>query len=398
MPSTRRRFLSTTTAAAAAAVAGCSAVDGSPYSPGSDADSDWPMPGYGRTATAFNPDAAAPRDGVQERWTTAVPNPSGRPVVADGMAFVPTAAALVALDAASGEEVWRAGDERPWPNAPVVHDGTVYVGFADQHALLALDAADGSEQWRVETRGSVGAPVTFDHDFRRLYAGDDTGRVYRVNPADGTVEDTLDVFGEVRAMAFGRSLLVGTFGGEVYDLYHDGRAWRPLWRRKLDGAVTGLAAPDAQVLAATFGGSLYRLRDGAHAGSSRWEYDRGAIHLAATPHDVVGTDGGGLRVLDERDGEERWRADGSFGCAPAIAGDTLYAGGGEKGTGGSGFVAAYRMDGGTSVAGLRWGEERWRYETESAVMEGLAVADGAVFGVTQGLKNADSVAFALDPA
>ncbi len=397
MPSTRRRFLSTTAAAVAAATAGCTAVGESPYSPGTD-DSDWPMPGYDRRSTAFDPDAAGPRDGVRERWSTPVPNPSGRPVVADGLAFVPTRSALVALDAATGEEAWRAGDENPWPTSPVVHDGTVYAGFTDERALVALDAADGGERWRVETRGTIRSEVTFDHDYRRLYAGDATGRVYRINPADGTVEDTFDVLGSVESIAFGNALSVGTYGGEVYGLYHDGRTWRATWRRKLDGAVTDLAIADTTIVAATFGGPVYRLQGGAHAGSSRWEYERGAIHLAATPYDVVGTDGGGLRVLDERTGEEQWNADDGFGCAPAVAGDTLYAGGGEKGTGGSGFVAAYRMDGGASVAGLQWGERRWRYDTESAVMEGVAVADGAVFGVTQSLKEADSVAFALESA
>lgn len=65
---------------------------------------------------------------------------------------------------------------------------------------------------------------------------------------------------------------------------------------------------------------------------------------------------------------------------------------------GSGFISAYALSGGTGVGPLTVGGKRWQFNVESAVMEGVAVADGAVFAVTQGLKDSPSQVYALDPA
>lgn len=398
-PSSRRRFLSVVGTAATTVIAGCGGLEESRHSPGTDADSEWPLPGYDTGSSAWNPDAAGPRKGVTERWRTEIDRPSDRPVVASGAVFVPTWRGLVALDLDSGEEKWRVGTDQPWPVAPAVHDGSVYVGHRDETGFVALDASDGSEQWRFETRGDVSAPPTFDYDFRWLYVGDDTGRVYQVNPTNGAVEHATEVVGAVSALASRTSLLVGTEGGEVYDLYEHRDTLTPLWRRKVAGGVTDVALVDTTIAVATFGGPLYRLQDGLHAGTSRWEYERGAIHLAATPYDVFGTDMADLQAVHYRTGEKQWNVGGSFDCGPAVAGDTLYVGGSRK-DGRGGFVAGYALNGGPRRFGFPFGGTRWRHEVDSAVGEGIAVADGAVFAVTygDGDRNVPPRAYALDAA
>jgi len=357
------------------------------------------MPAYDRGFSGYNPDAAAPRKGVTERWSTELSGlgPTSRPVVAAGRVLVPTAGALVALNLATGEERWRRGREQPWTSAPAVRDGTAYVGFADRSGLVALDVETGDEQWRIETRGSIETAPTFDAGPDTLYVGDDTGRIYRIDPASGEVTLRGEVFGPVTALAHHRSLLVGTESGEVYDLFPHHGEFTGLWRRKVDGWVTALAARDGAIFVGTFGGSVYRLQDGADVGTSRWEADRGAINLAATGGDVVGSDGAGLRTFDARTGTAGWEHEGHYGAAPAIAGDTVYVGGGEMGENGNGFVAAYALSGGTGVGPLTVGGKRWRFTVESAVMEGVAVADGAVFAVTQSLREAPARVYALDP-
>lgn len=358
------------------------------------------MPAFDPGFSAYNPDAAAPRDGVTARWSTPLNNlgPSARPVVAAGRVLVPTAGALVALDHDTGDEHWRHGQEQPWVSAPVVHEGTAYVGFADQHGLLALDVETGDEQWRIETRGTIKTAPTFDHGHDHLYVGDDTGRLYRIDRASGAVILRGSVFGPVTALAHGRSLLVGTESGEVYDLFPHHGEFTGLWRRKVDGSVTALTVgTDGEIFVGTFGGRIYRLQDGAHVGTSRWEAERGAAHLAATGGDVIGSDGGGLRSFDSRTGESEWTREGNYNVAPAIAGDTVYVGGGPKGENGSGFIAAYALAGGTGVGPLRVGGKRWRFSVDSAVMEGVAVADGAVFAVTQSIPDSPSRVYALDP-
>ena len=86
----------------------------------------------------------------------------GNPAMAEGHVFVATNHALIGLDAATGQEVWRVDDvESGLLSAPppAIADGMVYVfaGRVDPIAdtqsgvLLAVEAASGSERWRYET-------------------------------------------------------------------------------------------------------------------------------------------------------------------------------------------------------------------------------------------------------
>lgn len=396
MPS-RRQVLTGLGTAGSLGIAGCTGVGDSAYTPGTDETTDWPMPAYDRGFAAFNPDAAAPRDGATERWSKEIPLPSARPVVAGDTVLVPTAQAVIALDLATGEERWRYGQDQPWASGPVVHGGTVYAGFADQSELVALDLATGAEQWQTGTDGDLAAAPTFDHGYDHLYAGDDTGRIYEIDATTGEITIRGEVFGPVTALAHGGMLLVGTGGGEVYSLFRDRDGFTGQWRRRVGGSVTSLAvAPDGAIFVGTFGGPLYRLQDGAHAGTSRWEAEQGATNLAATGGDVVGSGGAGLQQFDSRSGSAGWNREGRYDAAPAIAGDTVYVGG--QNDDASGFVAAYALSGGTGIIPLTISAKRWQFNVESGVTEGVAVADGAVFAVTQGGEQSQSQVYALDEA
>ena len=400
MPS-RRRFLTTVSTAGIVGLAGCAGRGEPTYSPGTDETTEWPLPAYNRGSSAYNPDAAAPRDGVTERWSTDLSGvkPSARPVVAAGHVLVPTSGAVVALDLDTGETRWRYGQDQPWSSALAVRDGTAYVGFADRRGLVALDVETGEEQWQVETRGDITAAPTFETGYNALYVGDDTGRVYRITPENGDVTLRGEVFGPVTTLAHGRSLLVGTESGEVYNLLPRDETFTGLWRRKVDGWVTDIGrSRERDVSVGTFRGTVYSLLDGADVGSSRWSVEDGGTHLAVTGEDIVATDGSGLRTLDARTGSVAWEREGKYDAAPAIAGDTVYVGGGKKGENGTGFVAAYPLSGGTGVGPLTINGQRWRFDTESAVIEGVAVADGAVFAVTQGPVESPSRVYALDAA
>jgi outer membrane protein assembly factor BamB len=70
---------------------------------------------------------------------------------ADGRLFVGVTQDLVALDAASGAELWRAAVGVDWsPHA--VSGGLIYAGAIDG-AFFALDAATGAVVWRAESPG-----------------------------------------------------------------------------------------------------------------------------------------------------------------------------------------------------------------------------------------------------
>lgn len=92
-----------------------------------------------------------------EQWRVGLGGKPGAPTVADGAVFTgSTNDRIVALEAASGEVRWTDSREvdssyvshtvlRP---TPAVSDGTVFVNVTDYGgALVALDAATGEEQW-----------------------------------------------------------------------------------------------------------------------------------------------------------------------------------------------------------------------------------------------------------
>jgi outer membrane protein assembly factor BamB len=398
MPSPRRRFLAGLAAGCAGAIAGCSGLteDGPDPSPGTDAETEWRFPGRNRHSTASAPDAVAPRTGVSERWTTQIGWQARRPVVADDRVFVASAEGLAAYDLASGDELWSfAPSDRPAITAPTVVDGTVYVGFSADESLRALDAETGEEQWSLETRGTVKAEILPEADRDRIYVGDDTGRVYLLD-ADGAVVRTDDAMGAVAALAGGRgTVTVGTKGGHVYEFYDDGEAFYPLWERRVAGGVQDIAVVGGRVLVSVFGDYVYKLKNGAHAGSERWRTKFTANHFAVAGSTVVGVNLSSLAVLGERNGEERWTRSGNYNCAPAAAGDRFYVGGEYDGDSKGSYLAAYPLGKGNRLLGGEPGRA-WKRDLPGTPVGGLTVADGAVFTVTEG-KNTDHRLHVFDP-
>lgn len=84
------------------------------------------------------------------------------PAVADGRVYL-SGQDVRALDAASGQVLWTA-ETSGRPTAPVVADGTVYVGEANREenegAVTALDGQEGTARWRRTMFGPVFAAVS----------------------------------------------------------------------------------------------------------------------------------------------------------------------------------------------------------------------------------------------
>jgi len=125
---------------------------------------------HGRTydEQRFSPLTEIDRDTVGElglAWYFDVPTRRGMeatPVVVDGRMYVSGSWSIVyALDAATGEELWRYNPQVPrsWGQyacCDVVNRGiavwgdSVYVGTLDGY-LVAIDAQTGEERWRIDT-------------------------------------------------------------------------------------------------------------------------------------------------------------------------------------------------------------------------------------------------------
>ena len=397
MPS-RRQVLTSLGAVGVGSTAGClgnSDVGTAASDDDPDGTTDWPMANFDAVGSGYNPKPVGPTERPSEQWSVEVGWQSSRPVVADGTVYFASLTHLRAFDVESGEERWHVGptdeEDRPGYTAPAVHDGAVYVGVRrGTPGLLALDAADGSEQWRYEV-GDHGLERLVAPDYVRkddwdgMVLADTDGVVHYVDLDDHEARWTFEVYGRVTRLATrGSVVYAGTEGGEVYAFY-DGEG---LWRRKLPGKITALAVQrdGGDVFASTFGGGVFRLRGGAHAGRTDWHAEDGPVaHEAFVVADgrVCGTDLADATVLDGGSGEVEWEVDGDFGVPPAGAGDTLYLGG-ETG------VTAYELGGGFGLDGFRFGGKRWHYPFEGSVGSGVTVADGAVFAVDTGDEDGSS--------
>lgn len=122
-------------------------------------------------------------DGGRE-FTTAV-------AVDDGTAYLGSLAGntgIIALDADTGEEQWRASTG-PVTVGPVVDDGLVVV---QSHGLVSAFGAGGSERWTFNVPAESSRPMAVDSEHvyiageETLYAIDRSGRaVWRDSGADG---------------------------------------------------------------------------------------------------------------------------------------------------------------------------------------------------------------------
>lgn len=392
MPS-RRRFLAGASATALGATAGClDAVDPS-YAGQDEPDTDWwPQPSFDSHGTCYNPDPVGPTDGVTERWAREISGPSARPVVADGTAFLPAADGVIAVDAATGEERWREeGDDPPlWPRDVRYHDGRVYVAAVEETGLLALDAETGERQWTFSPpdpeHGIRTLLVDPHRDHPDLYGGSH-GAVYRFDPDTGERRWRREVFGVVQEMVVSPHLLVATEGGEVYSLSSDdGTGY---WRRNLNGMVTTLGTTSGGgPYVSLFGGPTYRLDD---HGATDWKRDGWSSDSFVLTYETLFATGQRLTARNVRDGSARWTGGATTQCGPAATGDTVYAASGDA-------VTAYDFGGGRGIGPVRIGTRRWNHSVEGRPEQGLAVADGAVFVLTEGGSDERSMAYALEAA
>lgn len=99
------------------------------------------------------------------RWKTPAPSPQDQftaladmvkssPAVARGKVLVGMDQDLVALDARTGAQLWRAATGRGVHSSPLVVGQTVYVG-SDDRSVYAFDLATGKKTWSFATGGRV---------------------------------------------------------------------------------------------------------------------------------------------------------------------------------------------------------------------------------------------------
>jgi outer membrane protein assembly factor BamB len=229
---------------------------------------------------------------------------------ADGRIFVGTGyAQIVALDAASGKEIWRQSVVAPLRSAPTVSDGRVFAVTVDNQ-LQTLSAEDGHQLW-----SHTGTPET-------------AGLLGGASPA---------VEGDVVVVAYS--------SGELFALRVENG--RQLWSDNLaltrrTDAISALAdirgrpvIDRGSVFAISHSGRMVAID--LRTGERSWEQDIGGIETPWVAGDFIYlvTNDRELVCLTRRDGRVRWVAElpryqnpekkkGAMSWAgPVLAGDRL---------------------------------------------------------------------------
>lgn len=279
--------------------------------------------------TGVSRDHLAPET-LQVEWTTAVGGQVyfASPVIADGRVFLPVDTGhLVALDLATGAELWRFTGSTGMRGAPAVAGDTVYVGGGIDGGIYALDAATGELRWHVPTPGQRAIytqPVVDDGVVyaNTGYSSETSDRLYAIDAATGDVQWSVALGPRVFAgPAVADGLVVIGAAGE-----------RRL--RALD------AATGAEVW------SLTRPGDEFFGSPSIAD---GTVYLTTSvpPQGLAPGSQGSLLAVDAATGTLRWEVplhgDGQ-GTAPAVYGELVIAGSHAPGT-----VAAYHRDTGEPI-------------------------------------------------
>jgi outer membrane protein assembly factor BamB len=247
------------------------------------------------------------------------------PAVADGVVYQPVmdprpcdkhekneAGFLVAMDAATGEELWRfrtGVTESP----PLVVDGTIYFGSWDGK-MYALDAETHKVKWTFQTGDQVKDAAAYWRG--AIYFGSYDGKVYALDAATGKERwsaSGVANFYASPAVAHGR-VFIGNTDGRVYAF--GARSGDLLWARATGGYVYSSAAVwERTVFAGSYDGRFYGLD--AATGDVKWRFDsNGSISGSPVVLDGIvyfSTLKGRTFGLDARNGKKIWEfRDGEY--------------------------------------------------------------------------------------
>ncbi|WP_330632296.1 outer membrane protein assembly factor BamB family protein [Halocatena halophila] len=391
---TRRQLLAGLGCGGIVGMAGCLSEETGFY-PGDEEERTkwWPQPQYDGYGTCFNPETTVSADSPSVRWELEISSPSARPIIVDSVAVLPTSEAVRAVSTVDGSELWTATekDSVVWPRSVAAHDGLVFISSSEEPELMALGLQTGKRTWE-RTFERPPKAFTIDYSNSHLLFGDDTGTVYSVDPATGKTNWKRSVFGPISTIVTKIGFhLIGTEGGEVYALY--GEQGDGLWRRRFPGAITALGSRNgshsgAGAFVSCFSGSTFALNPSS-AGATVWSKDLWSPESVVVTSSHVYTAGTSISAINYRNGKRSWSVGETVQCGPAAAGDLVF-------VGAENAVEAYKMGGGAGLGGIRIDTKGWRLPVDGTPQRGFAVADGALFVMTQGGNGEPSKAYAIE--
>lgn len=205
------------------------------------------------------------------------------PTIINGVVYFGYGGGTVyAVDAATGEEIWRYDIGSSVRSTPQVVQGTVYFGASDNN-LYALDADSGDEIWTFSTgeisnrTGVVSSPtlsngtVFVGNRFLRG-TGPDTG-VYAIDAETGKEKWSFKTGATVEAspLVVNGTVVVGSQDHNVYAL--DEQTGTEIWSYSTSAAVASPAYSQNTIFIGNKNGKLFALD--INSGEKEWTFTSG---------------------------------------------------------------------------------------------------------------------------
>lgn len=371
--------------------------------PGMSSDSatgEWSMFGYDLARTAGTGSSAAVPEGAL-KWVFA----TGReiyasPVVVNGVVYIgSTDSNFYAVDAQTGDELWRFTAESWIESSAAVSGGTVYVGSNDS-MLYALDAVTGEKRWEHTTRYGVRSSPAIAEGKVYFSSGDYT--VYALDVQTGEMVWTFKTTGNISASPVVANGIVylGDLNNYLYALDAvTGR--RRLHFKTYGGTASSAAVSGTTVHFANRNGILFAI-DGA---ARNWPNEHNMRFLLYRIYVQSLSIVPPMWLLPPNQSGFLWAANlgDRVYSSPTVFDDRLYIGAGSKlvavdmesyridwafTTGNSvtsspavmdGVVFIGSRDGNLYAVETGTGKEVWRFSTGAAITSSPAVADGVVY-------------------
>ncbi|QZX98854.1 PQQ-binding-like beta-propeller repeat protein [Halobaculum rubrum] len=270
------------------------------------------------------------------KWRTSLDEPLGdipedipTPCVAFESVFVGSKnGKLYSLNAVTGNRNWTISTSSEITTPVAASNGQVY--FIDD-AVNAVNADSGEVIWRFDKEFFFESGLGLVDE--TVYVGSSGGTMYALDGSDGSVVWSTDLGGEVRAppAVTDETVYVGTENGNFFALSRTDGA--PEWTTELNqDVITSPAVSDERVFIGGEGQSDFYAFDRS-SGSVEWtafisEEEASVRASPAVADGVVFITQGDLRAIDAKTGEDLWRYPrGDFiSSPPAIVDGVLLVG------------------------------------------------------------------------
>ena len=236
------------------------------------------------------------------------------PVVVNGVVYMATLNGVYAVNAYTGEQIWKTIKVSVSVSTPYISDNMLYVGSFIEHSLYAFRLSDGQLVWQYSTNDYVNSsPAVYGNT---VYVGGNDGYIYALNTETGALRWKFNGGGAspsdamVSPVVYNGVVYTSCYDGNVFAL--DAASGNVIWNHTTTKLQSIYASPTLSngIIYLPAGSGVYALD--ATNGAERWHFTTGDQYpMQASPTVAggvvyVGGNNGNLYALDAFSGSELW--------------------------------------------------------------------------------------------